>query len=221
MEDATAGQTRPAERVKVFCRSRPLLQREREGWSFDEHLQRQERQQQQLIVVEPDSTDANSSEEPQSSNETFLTDKEARCGGGGACIRMLPDGKGIAFTPSTAADDRTFRFDASLDEAADQESVYQRVAYDIVQDVLDGFNGTVLAYGQTSTGKTHTMVGKDDAAEGDDRGIIPRALEDIFHVWSARFLYLSSQLLAASDTCASQRRSEWSNPRRTTRRPWP
>lgn len=178
---AAAGQTRPAERVRVFCRSRPLLQREREGWSFDEYLQRQEQQQQQ-VGVECGFSGVNSNDEPQGLNETFLTDNGARGGGGGACIRMQPDGKSVAFTPSTAADGRTFRFDASLDEAADQESVYQRVAYDIVQDVLDGFNGTVLAYGQTSTGKTHTMVGRDDAAEGGERGIIPRALEDIFHV---------------------------------------
>lgn len=40
-----------------------------------------------------------------------------------------------------------------------QDSVYNEVAGPIVANVMDGFNGTVLAYGQTGTGKTYTMVG--------------------------------------------------------------
>lgn len=38
---------------------------------------------------------------------------------------------------------------------------------------MEGFNGTVLAYGQTSSGKTHTMTGPD-IYNKVDRGIIPR-----------------------------------------------
>ena len=47
-----------------------------------------------------------------------------------------------------------------------------------LQSVLSGYNGTVMAYGQTGTGKTYTLgsLGKDDTAE---RGIMTRALEDI------------------------------------------
>lgn len=47
-----------------------------------------------------------------------------------------------------------------------------------LQSVLNGYNGTVMAYGQTGTGKTYTLgrLGKDDASE---RGIMVRALEDI------------------------------------------
>lgn len=47
-----------------------------------------------------------------------------------------------------------------------------------MQSVLNGYNGTVMAYGQTGTGKTYTLgrLGKDDASE---RGIMVRALEDI------------------------------------------
>lgn len=48
----------------------------------------------------------------------------------------------------------------------------------ILQSVLNGYNGTVMAYGQTGTGKTYTVgrLGKDDVSE---RGIMVRALEDI------------------------------------------
>lgn len=46
------------------------------------------------------------------------------------------------------------------------------------QSVLEGYNGTVMAYGQTGTGKTFTLgrLGEEDCA---DRGIMVRAMEDI------------------------------------------
>jgi kinesin family protein 3/17 len=43
---------------------------------------------------------------------------------------------------------------------------------------MQGYNGTIFAYGQTGCGKTHTMIGlKDDKSE---KGIIPNAFEHIF-----------------------------------------
>lgn len=52
------------------------------------------------------------------------------------------------------------------------------VYYLLLQSVLDGYNGTVMAYGQTGTGKTYTLgrLGDEDTAA---RGIMVRALEDI------------------------------------------
>jgi kinesin family protein 3/17 len=44
--------------------------------------------------------------------------------------------------------------------------------------VLEGYNGTIFAYGQTGTGKTHTMTGLIEIQE--ERGIMPRSFEDIF-----------------------------------------
>lgn len=40
-----------------------------------------------------------------------------------------------------------------------QRDLYNETFRDLVQAVLDGFNGTIFAYGQTGTGKTHTMQG--------------------------------------------------------------
>jgi kinesin family protein 5 len=48
-----------------------------------------------------------------------------------------------------------------------------------VDDILNGYNGTVFAYGQTGAGKSYTMMGSDiDNDEG--RGVIPRIVEQIF-----------------------------------------
>jgi chromosomal replication initiation ATPase DnaA len=38
--------------------------------------------------------------------------------------------------------------------------VYSYAASSIVDSVIEGFNGTIFAYGQTSSGKTHTMEGE-------------------------------------------------------------
>ena len=48
----------------------------------------------------------------------------------------------------------------------------------LLKDVLKGYNGTIFAYGQTSSGKTHTMEGPDIHSEM--RGVIPRVVENIF-----------------------------------------
>ncbi|XP_056378934.1 kinesin-1 heavy chain [Hyla sarda] len=60
-----------------------------------------------------------------------------------------------------------------------QEQVYNACAKAIVKDVLEGYNGTIFAYGQTSSGKTHTMEGK--LHDPDGMGIIPRIVQDIFN----------------------------------------
>lgn len=45
--------------------------------------------------------------------------------------------------------------------------VYQQVVSPLIQEVLCGYNCTVFAYGQTGTGKTHTMVGENAGDEQD------------------------------------------------------
>lgn len=50
-------------------------------------------------------------------------------------------------------------FDKVFKPNATQEKVYNEAAKSIVSDVLAGYNGTIFAYGQTSSGKTHTMEG--------------------------------------------------------------
>ncbi|ROL54507.1 Kinesin heavy chain isoform 5C [Anabarilius grahami] len=78
---------------------------------------------------------------------------------------------------------KPYIFDRVLPPNTTQEQVYDACAKQIVKDVLGGYNGTIFAYGQTSSGKTHTMEGQLHNAQL--MGIIPRIAQDIFdHIYS-------------------------------------
>jgi kinesin family protein 5 len=60
-----------------------------------------------------------------------------------------------------------------------QKDVFDFSIRSTVDDILNGYNGTVFAYGQTGAGKSYTMMGSD--IENDEgRGVIPRIVEQIF-----------------------------------------
>jgi len=95
----------------------------------------------------------------------------------------------------------SFTFDAAFSPSEGQAAVYDAVARPAVSSTLAGFNASIIAYGEprapppplhlrtpsldgaswrlghTGAGKTHTMEGAPDGAQ---RGIIPRAVADIF-----------------------------------------
>mmetsp|Transcript_592 Transcript_592/g.1371 ORF Transcript_592/g.1371 Transcript_592/m.1371 type:complete len:726 (-) Transcript_592:79-2256(-) len=76
-----------------------------------------------------------------------------------------------------------FKIDKVLTNAS-QEQVFDCCAQEIVRSVMDGYNGTILAYGQTGAGKTHTMSGGHSGFA--DRGIVPRAISMIYQEAAAR-----------------------------------
>lgn len=73
-----------------------------------------------------------------------------------------------------------FSFDHVYDQDSSQEEVYTNTARQAVLSVLEGFNATIMAYGQTGTGKTYTMEGFKYNNWDEQRGIIPRSIEEIF-----------------------------------------
>ncbi|XP_052338540.1 kinesin heavy chain-like [Oncorhynchus keta] len=93
--------------------------------------------------------------------------------------------RGDQFIPTFQGDDsvnvggRSYVFDRVFPTNTTQEQVYNACAKQIVKDVLGGYNGTIFAYGQTASGKTHTMEGK--LHDPNQMGIIPRIAEDIFN----------------------------------------
>lgn len=56
---------------------------------------------------------------------------------------------------------RDFTFDSTFGPTCKQSSVFDDTALPIIESVLEGYNGTIFAYGQTGTGKTHTMEGNE------------------------------------------------------------
>ena len=73
-----------------------------------------------------------------------------------------------------------FKYDKIFTSESQQSQIYENVGKRIVGDVMEGYNGTIFAYGQSGSGKTYTMYGPDIF---DDiyKGIIPRIVEDIFN----------------------------------------
>ncbi|KAM4625001.1 kinesin family member 3Cb [Polymixia lowei] len=73
---------------------------------------------------------------------------------------------------------KTFTFDSVYDWNSKQNDIYDDTVRPLVESVLQGFNGTIFAYGQTGTGKTYTMQGV--SGDPDGRGIIPNSFHHIF-----------------------------------------
>ncbi|XP_028067149.1 kinesin-like protein KIN-5B isoform X2 [Camellia sinensis] len=85
--------------------------------------------------------------------------------------------------------DRIFTFDKVFGPKAQQRSIYDQAIVPIVNEVLEGFNCTVFAYGQTGTGKTYTMEGGMRNKGGElpaEAGVIPRAVRQIFDTLEAQ-----------------------------------
>ena len=66
-----------------------------------------------------------------------------------------------------------------FDTNSRQTDVFDFSIRSTVDDILNGYNGTVFAYGQTGAGKSYTMMGADIDDE-EQRGIIPRIVEQMF-----------------------------------------
>lgn len=74
-----------------------------------------------------------------------------------------------------------FFFDHVFSNTAKQEDVFNKCAVSICQDVLEGYNGSIFAYGQTGAGKTHTMSGPVDMEDYEnDRGLCMRVASYLF-----------------------------------------
>lgn len=73
---------------------------------------------------------------------------------------------------------KVFTFDSVYDWNSEQANVFAETAYSICENVIQGYNGTIFAYGQTGTGKTFTISGV--AKDPTLKGIMPRAFENIF-----------------------------------------
>ncbi|KAG8513642.1 Kinesin-like protein KIF22 [Galemys pyrenaicus] len=70
-----------------------------------------------------------------------------------------------------------YQFDAFYGERSSQQDIYMGSVQPILRHLLEGQNASVLAYGPTGAGKTHTMLGSPEQP-----GVIPRALMDLLQL---------------------------------------
>lgn len=90
-------------------------------------------------------------------------------------IAWYADGDKIVrneYNPATA-----YAFDRVFGPNTSTQDVYEVAARPVVKAAMEGVNGTVFAYGVTSSGKTHTMHGDQNSP-----GIIPLAIKDVFSI---------------------------------------
>ncbi|KAM4712295.1 centromere-associated protein E isoform 2-T2 [Anableps anableps] len=97
------------------------------------------------------------SENAQSVQLFWETDKKS--------VRQIDDGNSS----------KCFTFDRVFSAEESTSQLYQDIAKPLVVSTVEGYNGTIFAYGQTSSGKTFTMMGCDR-----NRGVIPLAVDDVF-----------------------------------------
>ncbi|KAJ9466404.1 Armadillo repeat-containing kinesin-like protein 3 [Diplonema papillatum] len=91
-------------------------------------------------------------------------------------VKLHPDKKSISLTGGT-----TYVYDGTYGEDSEQIPVWESVAKPVVENVFKGYSGCVMAYGQTGTGKSHTMSN----CERGQEGIIMQSMDHIFKTAAA------------------------------------
>ncbi|KAF9362899.1 hypothetical protein BGX34_005285 [Mortierella sp. NVP85] len=101
---------------------------------------------------------------------------ELRAGGGPREVWQVQEDTQISYADDYLLRERRAAVDYAFDHAltgSDNEAIYSKSVKDLVQSAMEGYNSTVFAYGQTSSGKTYSGTEMEP-------GIIPRTVEDVF-----------------------------------------
>lgn len=119
-----------------------------------------------------------------------------------AVQEVVPGAGGTVLAVAPGCGFREFEFGHVFNSEASQRDLYEQCGLRLVSDALNGLNGALIVYGQTSSGKTHTMFGPMEAfasaaGDGDDsqqvaaplgeqRGLAPRVAEAVLHALAER-----------------------------------
>lgn len=90
-------------------------------------------------------------------------------------IERRPDGQQLVCHQGRPETKGSFTFDHCFDDRTSNRELFDATAKKLVQSAVDGSNASILAYGQTSSGKTHSILGTPY-----EPGILPLAVEEIF-----------------------------------------
>ncbi|CUG02022.1 kinesin-like protein, putative, partial [Bodo saltans] len=109
------------------------------------------------------------------------------------CSRPLPQSQTVFHEVSVGDGDKNrFTFDAVFGPHCSQADLYAAIGADVVKHSLEGYNACVMTYGQTSSGKTFSMLGPDggsdrlfgdrtvDVRASEELGLVPRVLDTLF-----------------------------------------
>ncbi|KAL9978810.1 hypothetical protein ACROYT_G016376 [Oculina patagonica] len=94
------------------------------------------------------------------------------------CVQFIPDKPQLIL-----GKDRGFTFDYVFAPKTAQAEVYDKCVEPLVKSCMEGYNATVFAYGQTSSGKTYTIGGTNSAGLLEEEyGVILRAVKQMFQI---------------------------------------
>ena len=105
-----------------------------------------------------------------------MNELEKTSGNEQVCVFTSPTS--LQFNSTREKNVYRYNFDRIFPPSSTQEDIYSFGVKEIIDSVLNGYNGTVLAYGQTSSGKTYTMQGEMETPH--TQGIIPRMITHVF-----------------------------------------
>ena len=110
-----------------------------------------------------------------------LSKKEIQDGHDEATKADEDSGRITCQNPKADADEppKTFTFDAVFAPSITQRKLYDVCSAPVVASVLEGFNGTIFAYGQTGAGKTFSMIGPGGGQRAHT-GVLPQAAAELF-----------------------------------------
>lgn len=128
------------------------------------------------------------------------------------CVGFVQDNQTIIInSQSEHKDDLQFKFDYVFTPFDTQSHVFEIAAKPTVDAVMQGFNGTIFAYGQTSSGKTWTMTG---GKLEEDIGIIPRMVSTIFDKIQSSYSKIEFQVKVSYSEIYMERIRDLLNPTR-------
>ena len=99
---------------------------------------------------------------------------------GANCIDISKDKRSITLKNY----DNKYIYDKIFPAETDQKTIFNEIGLPLVKKFLSGYNSTIFAYGQTGTGKTHTIIGPLESLfddNNDNFGLIPNILNFLFN----------------------------------------
>ena len=91
-------------------------------------------------------------------------------------LLKLKNPNGFLNPNNIRSNEKLFEFDYVFDSFSNQVKIFNSTTKFLIDNVINGFNATVFAYGATGAGKTYTMLGSENKP-----GIMPLALKELFN----------------------------------------